>query len=89
MDDKVSEEKAFVFQIPAAWQKCSGVCSVLRKVAKTRRFDKDACRRSCYFGRPLFWDCTMAKREHTVLVLQVGGALGAPLRLSGATAAIR
>jgi hypothetical protein len=47
------------------------------RLAKPRRFDKDACWRLCYFGRPLFWDCTMAKREQTVLVLQGGGALGA------------
>src|ERR1700675_2665945 len=63
MDEKVSDEKAAVFQIPAGLAECSGVCGILSKVAKTRSFDKDACWRSCYFGRPLFWDCTMAKRE--------------------------
>jgi hypothetical protein len=44
MDEKVSDEKVAVFQIPAGLAECSGVCGMLRKVAKTRSFDEDACR---------------------------------------------
>jgi hypothetical protein len=48
MDEKVSDEKVSVFQIPAGLAECSGVCGMLRKIASTRRIDKDARLQSWY-----------------------------------------